>query len=118
MKLESPSIDQYNKKRKMDAEEVGRIYKRFMSNQHLVGADVIQDNLQKEFFSTGIATLSTNHCKRYPISGVLVDGICPRAPVTRLVTLPSLYSTSTTQLKKEPCSRCLSGESGHWKHAQ
>ena len=47
-----------------------------------------------------VTTLSTSHCKKYPITGEIVDGLCPHP-----------FSMSTIPAKSPPCGRCLSGQS-------
>lgn len=60
--------------------------------------DLIQENIQLEYASTGVLNLASKHCKQWPINMQPVDG---------LISPP-----------KPPCKKCLAGQSGHWKHKE
>lgn len=64
--------------------------------------EIMQERIQEKFNNTGVQTLSSRHCKLWPIAMHPIDGVKDIIPVT----------------KQNPCSKCISGQSGHWSHVQ
>ncbi|XP_018014629.1 uncharacterized protein LOC108671580 isoform X2 [Hyalella azteca] len=116
MKLIESSLFDLQRKRKLNTEDECQGFKRHRMCEPLIAADVIQDNLQREFLSHGVMSLSTSHCKKYPISGEPLDGICPKQPVTTAASCGAAAGVVRSPPKVGPCLRCLGGESGHWRH--
>lgn len=101
MKPESTKLIRFSNKRKNCFESDNGKARKQMCLLPLM-PDMIQDNIWQKYILTGEQTISTLHCKQWPIGMHSVDGI----------------NVSRQNASRNPCSKCLSGQSGHWRHIQ